>query len=168
MDHFLLNPFFLVAVYVGANLLALLSIWASVKHPQFARLFFLLLFGWACWLNSSMSVETPWVYQDYADSSVPIYKRFILGAFEAIVTPMVLFIAASQGVIALSMLLKGKLFRYGCWAGIVFCVAVSPIGSYAAFPATLFMAVALFLLQRNHAQTFIWEREEQKLVNPAL
>ncbi|MCE7043788.1 hypothetical protein [Dyadobacter sp. CY312] len=159
MDHFLINPYFLVGVYVASNVLALLSIFASVKKPQLARLFFLLLFGWACWINSSTALDAPWVYQDYADSSIPVYKRFILGAFEAIATPMVLSIAAAQGLIALSMILKGNLFRFGCWGGIVFCIAISPIGSYAAFPATLFMAVSLYLLQRKQGDLFIWGRE---------
>ena len=167
MDHFLLNPFFLVSVYIGSNILALLSIFASIKFPKLARLFFLLLFGWAWWLNSSMALKTPWVYQDYADSSIPLYKQFIMGAFESIITPMVLVIAASQGLIAISMMLKGKIFEYGCWGGIVFCIAISPIGSYAAFPATLLMAIALFLLQKRSSNFYLWEHkhENSKTIN---
>lgn len=159
MNFYPFSPVFLVAVYIVANILAFCLIFASTRYPKLARLFFLLLFGWACWINSSMAVDTPWVYQDYAESSIPLYKKFILGAFEAIMTPLVLTIAVGQGLLAILMTLKGRLFKIGCWGGIVFCIAVSPIGSYAAFPATIFMAVALYLLQRDNNHLYIWEHD---------
>jgi hypothetical protein len=115
-----------------------------------------------------MAIDTPWVYQDYADSSIPLYRKFILGAFEAIMTPLVLIIAVGQGLLAILMTLKGKLFKLGCWGGIVFCIAVSPIGSYAAFPATLFMAFALYLLQRDHNHLYIWEHHPEDLKKEVL
>ena len=158
MDHSPFTPYFFVVAYITSNVLALLSILAAFKAPNLARLFFLLLFGWACWFNSSMAVDTPWAYQDYADTAIPLYKRFILGAFEAIITPMVLFIAVCQGLIAISMLLKGKIFRIGCWGGDIFGLAVAPLGTYAAFPATVSMAIALYVLQQRHNNLFLWER----------
>jgi len=161
MDHLPFTPFFFVLAYITSNILAMLSILAAVKVPKVARIFFLLLFSWACWINSSMAVDTPWVYQDYADTAIPLYKQFILGAFEAIVTPMVLVIAVCQGLIAISMLLKGKLFIAGCWGGIIFGLAVAPLGTYAAFPATVFMAIALYLLQKRHANLSLWEHKHQ-------
>jgi hypothetical protein len=158
MKHSLFIPFFFMAVYIGSNVLALISIWASIRYPKFARLFFLLLFAWAFWINCSMAIESPWAYEDYADSAVPLYEQFILGAFQKIITPMVLAIAACQGLIAISMLMKGLLFRIACWGGIVFCMAVAPIGAYAAFPATVFLAIALYLLQKKHDNLYLWER----------
>jgi hypothetical protein len=168
MKFYPFSPFFLVAVYIIANILAFFSILASTRFPKLARLFFLFLFGWAFWINSSMAIDTPWVYQDYADSSIPIYRKFITGAFESIMTPLVLVIAAGQALLAILMTLKGKLFKLGCWGGIIFCLAVSPIGSYAAFPATLFMAIALYILQKGHNGLYIWEHhpEEIKKVKP--
>ncbi|TDE08148.1 hypothetical protein [Dyadobacter psychrotolerans] len=162
MDHLPFTPFFFVLAYITSNLLALLSIFASIRFPKFARVFFIMLFGWACWINSSMALDTPWVYQDYADTAVPLYKQFILGTFEAIVTPMVLVIAICQAFIAIAMLLKGKLFRIGCWGGIVFGLAVAPLGTYAAFPATVFMAIALYLLQKKNDNLFLWERKHDQ------
>ena len=158
MENSLFTPYFFVVAYIGSNIIAALSIFASIRFPKFARLFFMLLFGWACWINSSMSIESPWAYEDYADSAIPLYKQFILGAFEAIITPMVLVIAACQGLIAVSMLLKGQFFRIGCWGGIVFGLAIAPIGAYAAFPATIFMAIALFILQKRSYSCYLWER----------
>ena len=165
MDHQPFTQNFFLIAYVTSNTLALLSILASYKAPKMARLFFLLLFGWACWFNSFMAVDTPWAYEDYADTAIPIYKQFILGAFEAIITHMVLFIAFCQGLIAISMLLKGKIFRIGCWGGLIFGLAVAPLGTYAAFPATLSMAIALYVLQKRHDDLFFWERKRQRLPN---
>ena len=168
MDHLPFTPFFFVLAYIASNVFELLSVLAAIKAPKVARVFFLLLFSWACWINSSMAVDTPWVYQDYADTALPLYKQFILGAFEAIITPMVLVIALCQGLIAISMLLKGKLFRAGCWGGIVFGLAVAPLGTYAAFPATLLMAVALFILQSHDEGQYLWERNRKVVKSKAL
>jgi hypothetical protein len=168
MDHSPFTPFFFVIAYITSNVLALLSILAAVKAPKVARVFFLMLFSWACWINSSMAVNTPWVYQDYADSAIPIYRQFIIGVFEAIVTPMVLIIAVCQGLIAISMLFKGKIFRTGCWGGIIFGLAVAPLGSYAAFPATLSMAIAFYILQKRHSDLFLWEPQKTDYKSPGL
>ena len=166
MDHLPFTPFFFVLAYVMSNVLALFSIPAAIKAPKLARLFFLLLFGWACWINSSMAVNTPWVYQDYADSAIPLYREFIMGAFEPIITPMVLAIAVCQGLIAISMLLKGKWFKFGCLGGIVFGLAVAPLGTYAAFPATISMAIALYMLLKRHDNLFIWQQKDKKNQKP--
>lgn len=166
MDKSPFTTLFFMMAYITSNILAMLSILASFKAPKMARLFFLLLFGWACWLNSNMAVDSPWAYQDYADTAIPLYKRFIRGAFEPIITPMVLSIAACQGLIAISMLLKGILFRMGCWGGIVFGLAIAPLGTYAAFPATLSIAVALYVLQKRHDNLFLWERSHRTQSEP--
>jgi len=168
MDHLPFTPFFFIAAYIISNVLALLSIGASVRFPRLARLFFLFLFGAAFWINSTTSLDSPWVYQYYADSATPIYKRFILGTFETIITPMVFLIAICQAMIAISMTLKGTIFRIGCWGGIVFSLAVAPLGTYAAFPATLLMAVALFILQSHDEGQYLWERNRKVVKSKAL
>ena len=115
-----------------------------------------------------MAIETPWVYQDYAETAIPLYKQFILGVFESIITPMVLIIAVCQGFIAISMLLKGKIFKAGCWGGIIFGLAIAPIGAYAAFPSTILMAIALFLLQKNPDNLYMWERKKKVVRESAI
>lgn len=135
--------------YTASNLVALTLIWTAKKHPDFTRASFFLIFIGAAAANTYIALDSPWAYQDYADTAVPLYKQFILGAFEAIITPMILIIALAQLAIAAAMLFKGKFLIAGCWAGIVFGISIAPLGLYAAFPATLLMAVALFVLQKN-------------------
>jgi hypothetical protein len=146
------------AAYAVSNLAAITLIWTAKKHPGFTRAAFFMIFIGAAAANTYMAIDSPWAYQDYADTAVPLYKQFILGAFEAIITPIILLIALAQLLIAVSMLFKGRFLITGCWAGIIFGISIAPLGLYAAFPATLFMAVALFVLQKNNGV----EAEEKK------
>lgn len=153
---------FFWTAYTVANLLFLFAIWGSKHWPRTTRLFFLLLFGWAAWFNASMALISPSVYQDYADTAIPLYRWFIMGPFVTIIRPMILLIAAGQALIAGSMLLKGELFKLGCWDGLVFGLAIAPLGLYAAFPATVLMAIAFYRLQKNHDNTYLWETKNIK------
>lgn len=146
------------SAYVVANVLAVLSLIYSRHHPGLTRSFFILLFLSAAIVNIYIVKNSPLAYQDYADSATPLYEQFILGAFKIIITPMVLCIAAGQLLIGLSMLLKGRAFQTGCWAGIIFLVSISPLGWNAAFPSTLVMAAALFRLQKYDGTAYLWNQ----------
>lgn len=135
--------------YIISNAFAAILIVASKRHPRFTRLTILLIFAVAAAANGYLAIDAPWAYQDYADTAILPYRRFILGTFEPIITPMVLVIAFCQLLIAISMLARRQFFKVGCWAGIVFCIAIAPLGLYAAFPATLLLAIALFRLEQK-------------------
>lgn len=149
MDAIPFPPFFWTA-YTLSNVGALTALWSSRKYPRLTRLFFFLLFGGAACFNTYTALDSPWVYQDFADTAVQPYKWFILGPFAAIMRSMVVVIAAGQALIALTMFFRGRIFRWGCWGGILFGIGVAPLGLNAAFPATLIMALAFYrLLHRN-------------------
>lgn len=149
METFEISSSFSWVAYLISNALAVTLIGTSKKHLRFTRHMFLLIFAAAAVANTYIAIDAPWAYQDYADTAIPAYKKFILEAFEPIITPMVLTIAFCQLLIAISMLGKRQLLRTGCWAGIIFCISIAPLGLYAAFPATLLLAVALFRLQQT-------------------
>lgn len=149
METFEISSSFSWTAYLISNALAVTLIGTSKKHVRFTRHMFLLIFAAAAVANTYIAIDAPWAYQDYADMAIPAYKKFILGAFEPIITPMVLTIAFCQLLIAISMLGKPQLLRTGCWAGVIFCISIAPLGLYAAFPATLLLAVALFRLQQT-------------------
>lgn len=136
--------------YSASNLIALTLIWTAKNNPVITRAAFFVIFIGAAAANTYIAIDSPWAYQDYADTAIPLYKKFILGAFEAIITPMILIIALAQLLIAVSMLFKGKFLIAGCWGGIIFGISIAPLGLYAAFPATFLMAVALYVLQKNN------------------
>jgi hypothetical protein len=58
---------------------------------------------------------------------------------------MVLAIAAGQLIVGVLLMTRGWLFGLGGLGGIIFLVAIAPIGVFAGFPATLIMAAALFV-----------------------
>ncbi|NIJ52557.1 hypothetical protein [Dyadobacter arcticus] len=153
METFGISSFTFWSAYIASNLVAITLIWSSSKYPRYTKAAFFAIFIAAASVNTYIALDSPWAYQDYADTAVPLYKQFILGAFEAIITPMVLIIAFAQMMIAVSMLLKGKPLIAGCWAGMIFGISIAPLGFYAAFPSTILMAVALFRLQRNENAT---------------
>jgi hypothetical protein len=146
---------FLMA-YIFSNVVALLMLVAAFKFPRIARLLFFLLFAWASWANWKTSQATPLAYLDYSRSAfLDIYKQFINGWFSAHIKLAVGFIATCQGLIAISTLLRGTVYRIGITGGILFLIAILPLGFYAAFPCTLIMAIALHFIYKN-SQDYIW------------
>lgn len=135
--------------YLSCNGLAIFMIRISKTRPPLARIMLLLLFLFAAGFNAYTALTAPLNYQDFADSAMPLFKRFILGAFIPIITPMVLTIAVCQLLIALAMTTRGQLFQAGCWAGIIFLIAIAPLGLYAAFPMPLLLAWAMLRLLRT-------------------
>lgn len=134
------------AFYLSCNAFAVFLLWASKSRPALARIILFLLFLFASGVNAYVALHAPWRYRDYADSAMPLYKQFIIGVFIPVITPMVLTIALCQLIIALAMTAKGQMFRVGCWAAIIFCIAIAPLGLYAAFPMPLLLAWAIFRL----------------------
>lgn len=148
----------LVAIaYTATNTVAILQVIGSYRWPTITRVVFALIFGVAAFINTRNVLDRPWVYLSYADYSIPLYSRFILGWFDANTKPMVLSIAVGQAFIAFSMCMKGGWFRLGCLGGMLFCLAIAPLGMGAAFPATLLMAFAFYRLYKHDNQQTVGE-----------
>lgn len=137
------------AAYVVTNILAIVQVIGAHRWPVVTRLLFFLIFAMAAVVNTRTVLDTPWVYQSYAYYAIPLYNWFILGPFDAVTQPMVLTVALGQALIAVSMFTKGRWFRVGCFGGILFCLAIAPLGLGAAFPATLLMALAFYRLSQQ-------------------
>jgi hypothetical protein len=69
-------------------------------------------------------------------------------------------VAACQALIALGLLLKGFVTRVACLGGIVFLLAITPFGVGSGFPATLLMAVGLYLVMRKESRRWPWLAEK--------
>ncbi|MGZ8509996.1 MAG: hypothetical protein ACXWWA_06440 [Chitinophagaceae bacterium] len=148
-----------VTLLIISNIVAILQLIAAVKWPRIARFSFFLLFAWAGWTNWIQSQLQPHFYLDYANLTwSKMYRDFITGWFADHVQSAVAFIAACQGLIAVSMLLKGWIFSLGAIGGIIFLLAILPFGVGSGFPCTAIMAAALFVLLRKHDIGFIWRK----------
>jgi hypothetical protein len=142
-----------------SNIAALILLLAAIYRPRTTRILFSLLFVWAAFTNWFTVHNKPQVYQEYeAMALLPFYKNFIKGFFAEHAVLLVSFVAVSQLLIGISMLMKGWVFRLGCAGGIIFLLAILPLGVGSGFPCTFIMAVGLFILLRKSNNHFIWEK----------
>jgi hypothetical protein len=153
------NPGYL-SMLIAFNLLAMLFLIFAVNKPRVGRLLFFLLFGWACWMNWTVSQRTPEAYLQYAELNLSgWYRDFINGWFSRHIRPVVGIIATCQGMIAISMLLKGWIFKLGCIGGITFLLAIAPFGVGSGFPCTITFAIAVFILFRKGTD-YWWNKKK--------
>jgi|SRR5689334_15603562 len=155
-----------ITLLVISNIVALLQLIAAIKWPRFARFSFFLLFAWASWTNWTESRAAPQFYLEYADLTwSEWYRNFIRGWFAGHIQLAVAFIATCQGLIAVSMLLKGRIFKIGSVGAIIFLLSILPFGVGSGFPCTATMAIAIFILVRKHNREFAWTGNKFKESN---
>ena len=148
-----------IILLIISNVVAILQLLTAIKWPRIARFSFFLLFAWASWTNWVESQLTPQFYLDYADLTwSDEYRNFINGWFSEHIQLAVGFIATCQGLIAISMLLKGWIFRIGSIGAVIFLLTILPFGVGSGFPCTAIMAAAIVILLRKHNNEFIWQK----------
>ena len=152
------NELYIILLTIS-NVVAILQLITAIKWPRIARFSFFLLFAWASWTNWIESQLRPQFYLDYANLTWSDgYRNFINGWFSEHIQIAVGFIATCQGLIAISMLLKGWIFRIGSIGAIIFLLAILPFGVGSGFPCTAIMAAAIVILLRKHNNEFIWQK----------
>ncbi len=150
------NQYTLWIAYLGSNIAGILMLIAAVKKPRLARLLFMLLFAWACYINWTTARSQPTIYLDYSNHALDLYARFIEGWFSKHITLIVSTIALGQGLIALGMLLKGLFVRLASIGAMIFLLAIAPLGFYAAFPFSLTVAAAAYIVLRRDDLNYVW------------
>lgn len=150
-----------VTLLIISNIVAILQLIAAVKWPRIARLSFFLLFAWASWANWTESQRAPQFYLEYADLTWSNwYRNFIKGWFAGHIQLAVGFIATCQGLVAISMLVKGWIYKIGCVGAVIFLLSILPFGVGSGFPCTAIMAMAVIILLRKHNDEFAWSRSK--------
>ena len=146
-----------ILLLVISNAVAILQCVAAFKWPRIARISFFLLFAWASWANCTTSRQHPGFYLEYANLTwSQWYADFIHGWFAGHIQSAVGFIAVCQALIAISMLLKGSLYQFGCIGAIIFLVSILPFGVGSGFPCTAIMAFSVYMLLKK-GDRYIWE-----------
>ncbi|HKH60907.1 MAG TPA: hypothetical protein VKA49_08750 [Flavitalea sp.] len=149
------NRIFFIA-YIISNVLGIVFLISSFTLPRLSRLLYAVLFGWASWANWSMVINNPQDYLSYADLTfLTFYRSFILGWFKDHVQLSVGLIATVQALIAISLLMKGRVYKLGLLGGILFLVAIIPLGVGSAFPCTVLLAAGLVMLRNE--DTWLWQ-----------
>lgn len=143
--------------YLISNTIFILVLIAVALRPMAGRIFFALLFLWAASINTVTALKTPQVYLEYANMAlIPAYKDFINTFFAEHIQSIVLIIASGQLLIGIGMVLYGSWVRLACIGGMVFSLAIAPLGVGAGFPSTVLLAIALYILYVQPHHDFIW------------
>jgi hypothetical protein len=149
--------------YIISNIVFGLTILGALKRPMWTRIFLAGFFLWASYFNSTTSVQSPEIYLTYANlNALPLYSDFIRGFFSKYITAFVFTIAVGQFLIFVGLLFNNKWVKLACIGGIIFGLAIAPLGVGSAFPATVSMAIAFLILHRRYEHDYIWKLHQYK------
>lgn len=152
--------------YIISNIVFALCIVAALKKPMWVRIFLAAFFLWAAYFNSTTAIQSPEIYLSYAKlNALPAYTRFINGFFSFHITKIVCAIAIGQFLIALGLILNKFWVKLACTGGIIFGLAIAPLGIGSGFPSTVCMAIAFYILLKKPEHDFIWKLKQY---NPAI
>lgn len=157
---------YLVA-YTLSNLVFGFSIYLAMKKPIRARFFLAAFFLWAAFINFSTAVKSPEIYLEYGRFAfLPIYSEFIYGYFSLNIPMFIIPIALGQFLIFLGLILHGIWVQTACIGGILFGLAIAPLGVGSAFPATVLMSLAFYFLWKIENHDFIWHLKQYSYQQP--
>jgi hypothetical protein len=128
---------------------SLLILYLAFRKPLWVRYIFAVLFFAAGIFNWITSIRTPDAYMMYADTAVGFYRDFINGFFKEHIRLIVPMIATGQLLIGAGMLAGRKWLAVGCLGIIVFLMAIAPLGVGSAFPFSITVSIAAYLVFRH-------------------
>ena len=139
-----------------ASVIILIVAW---KKTKWARVLFALLFFWAAGTNMYIGITSPDTYQEYADLAIPAYRDFINGWFRHYNYIIIPLIAIGQFLIASGMLLRGWWVNAACIGAIIFLLSIAPLMVGAAFPFSITVSIAAWLILLNDDKRYVWKKQ---------
>ena len=118
----------------------------SWKWPKIGKVVWGIIFILAGIFNIYTATSNPQAYLKYSQWAIGPYKTFINGVFSSNLSLFIYLIASGQILVGILLFQKKRIIQLGLLGGIIFLVAISPLGIGSAFPSTLLMAFSLFLL----------------------
>lgn len=140
----------IIIATVISNIVALVLLLLSWKRKNIARILFSILFICAAVLNWKTVHTDPLVYLEYSKYAIPFYAGIIKGEFARHITGYVSCIALGQLLIGFGLLARDIIVKLSCMGGIIFLLAIAPLGTGSAFPFSITSAAALFILYQKH------------------
>ena len=128
------------------NVLSIILIFICYRWPKVGKIVWGIIFIAAGMFNFYTSISNPQAYLGYSRGAIGLYQRFIEGFFSTNIVWIISLIAACQILIGIFLFTNKTLFLLGIAEGIVFLLAISPLGLGSAFPATLLMAFSLVMM----------------------
>jgi hypothetical protein len=145
----------------AASLIMLIAAW---KTTRWARWLFSVLFLWASATNMYVGLTDPDSYLNNAQFAIPLYQDFIKGWFSHYNHIIIPLIAVGQFFISIGMVLHGWWVKLACIGSIIFLLSIAPLLVGAAFPFSLTVSIASWLIFLNDDKNYIWKRQEKSLL----
>lgn len=150
--------------YVISQVVSIIILIAAWKSTRWARWLFSALFLWASATNMYIGVTDPDSYLDNARFAIPLYQDFINGWFRHYNHVIIPLIAVGQFFIFIGMVLHGWWVKLACLGSIIFLLSIAPLMVAAAFPFSITVSIAAWLIFLNDDKNYIWKRQEKSML----
>ena len=150
--------------YVISQVVSIIILIAAWKRTRWARWLFAALFLWASATNMYIGLTNPDSYLDNARFAIPLYQEFINGWFSHYNHVIIPLIAVGQFLIAIGMLLHGWWVKLACIGSMIFLLSIAPLMVAAAFPFSITVSIASWLIFLNDDKNYIWKRQEKSML----
>lgn len=148
-----------IVPYIISQVASVIILIVALKRTRWARGLFALLFFWASGTNLYIGITNPDIYLEYADLAIPVYRDFINGWFSSYNHILIPLIALGQFIIAVGMLLKSIWVKLACIGSIIFLLSIAPLLVGSAFPFSITVSIAAFLIYTNDDKNYIWRNQ---------
>jgi len=139
-----------LAMYLGANLIALTMLTVAFWKPRIVCWTWVAIFVWAASVNTVTAATEPWVYLVYGSLTPSTwYRDFIDGWFSTHIPELVLTIAIGQLIVAILLTREGDARRLGVASAAIFLLAIAPLGVGSGFPFSLIAIASLLVMERR-------------------
>lgn len=137
--------------YIFSNITAVGLLLLSICRPRTSKYIFAVIFLAAGVFNFFAVSSSPEIYvEGYGKTAVfSFYKEFIYGPFSRNTELFVRLIACGQMLVGILLMSRKFFFKAGIAGGILFFIAIAPLGIGSAFPCTAIMALSLYFLIRK-------------------
>lgn len=133
--------------FIITNLLSLVLLFVSIKWSVIGKIIFAIIFLIAGVFNIFNVINHPDSYLEFGKTAILFfYRDFIFGDFRDNIVIFIIIISALQLFISLCLLTDSPLTNTGFTGGIIFLILIAPLGLGSAFPSTLLMALALYIM----------------------
>ncbi|MCF8336129.1 MAG: hypothetical protein K9H65_05970 [Bacteroidales bacterium] len=133
-----------------ANLVAVVVMLSSYNFPRFMRFIWGLIFIAAGIVNLITVYNAPGIYVDsFGPAAIERYQEIIYGPFSKQPAVYVTLIAVGQILVGALIWSRGFWYYLGLTGGVIFLLAIAPLGVGSAFPCTIILAFGLIFMMRK-------------------
>jgi len=147
--------------YTISQIVSIIVLIVAWKYTKAARILFAIIFFLASGVNMYTGIVTPEGYLEYGKMAIPLYRDFINGWFSENVALLISLIAIGQFLIAVGMILKVMLVKMACIGVIIFLLAIAPLLVGSAFPFSITVSIAAYLVLKKNDFNYIWKTKNK-------